>query len=131
MCRRRRSSLFRYACDVIRPADRAYCHGLRTLLERDLKWVSLEPSAEALWASVRSSANRLLTSEWQQGLIRGLTRDEAFYVRCGRETMTAEDIANGRVIVDIGISIGNPVSTYTMQLVLQAQPTTAAAHSRN
>lgn len=84
--------------------------------------MSLEPSGEPLWRSVRSAVNRLLTTEWQQGLIEGATRDDAFYVRCGRETMTAEDIATGRVIVDIGISVGAPRSIYTIQLVLRARP---------
>lgn len=89
-------------------------------MERDLRWVALEPSGETLWQNVRAAVTRLLTSEWQQGLIEGATREQAFYVRCGRETMTAEDIATGRVVLDIGISVGASASMYTMQVILQA-----------
>lgn len=106
---------------MIRPADREYCQGLRKMLARELRWVELEPSAEPLWARIRATVSRCLTHEWQQGLIEGATPDEAVYVRCGRETMTAEDVDNGRVVVDIGIGFGMPRTTFTMQLVLQAR----------
>ena len=38
----------------------------------------------------------------------GSTPEEAFYVKCDRETMTQDDIDNGRLICEIGVSPVKP-----------------------
>ncbi len=38
----------------------------------------------------------------------GITREEAFFVKCDRTTMTQDDIDNGRLIVMIGVAPVKP-----------------------
>jgi uncharacterized protein len=41
---------------------------------------------------------------FRQGALQGRTTDEAYFVRCGRDTMTQDDIDNGRLNLVIGIA---------------------------
>src|SRR5262249_16498549 len=49
-----------------------------------------------------------LTTVWRSGALQGLTADEAFFVRSGRDTMTQDDIDNGRLICEIGTAPVKP-----------------------
>ena len=41
-------------------------------------------------------------------MLQGATKEEAFFVRCDRTTMTQDDIDNGRLICMIGIAPVKP-----------------------
>ena len=77
---------------------------VRTALVRGLAWTVYESNDEALWTRVRDTASGLLLSYWRDGELRGSEPREAFYVRCGRDTMTQQDIDSGRLIVEVGIA---------------------------
>jgi phage tail sheath protein FI len=47
-------------------------------------------------------------SVWRDGALMSATQKEAFFVKCDRTTMTQDDIANGRLICNIGIAPGKP-----------------------
>jgi phage tail sheath protein FI len=50
-----------------------------------------------------------LTLQWRQGALAGATTKDAFYVKVGLgETMTALDILEGRLIVEIGMAAVRP-----------------------
>jgi phage tail sheath protein FI len=38
----------------------------------------------------------------------GATPEQAFFVRCDRSTMTEADLANGRVVCEIGVALLKP-----------------------
>jgi len=42
------------------------------------------------------------------GALLGSTPDEAFFVRCDATTMTVEDLANGRLICEVGVAPVRP-----------------------
>ena len=77
---------------------------VRAALVRGLAWAVAERNDEALWAQVRETAVNLLTSYWREGEFQGARAGEAFFVRCGRETMTQQDVEAGRLIVEVGIA---------------------------
>src|ERR1017187_1958196 len=77
---------------------------VRAALVRGLSWTVYEANAEPLWARVRDMATNLLNSYWRAGELVGGKSEEAFFVRCGRDTMTQHDIDNGRLIVEVGIA---------------------------
>ena len=60
-------------------------------------WVVFEPNDDALWAKIRRTISAFLVNEWRKGALFGLTPDEAFYVKCDRETNPAEGIDAGQV----------------------------------
>ena len=69
-------------------------------IDEATQWVVFEPNDEPLWARVRQSVTRFLTTQWRIGALQGATADEAFFVACDRSTMTQDDIDNGRLICD-------------------------------
>jgi phage tail sheath protein FI len=77
-------------------------------IEEATQWVVFEPNDEPLWARVRRSVGDFLTRLWMDGMLQGRTKEEAFYVRCDRTTMTQADIDNGRLIMLIGIAPVKP-----------------------
>jgi len=77
-------------------------------IDRGTQWVVFEPNDEPLWQRVKRVITAFLTQVWRDGALMGRTREEAFYVKCDRTTMTQNDIDNGRLIVQVGIAPVKP-----------------------
>lgn len=107
---------------MIRPVDRQYCRDLAATLSYKLQWTVYEANEPDLWNQVSTAVSNHLNGEWRQGSIDGMTEDRAYYVRCGRDTMTLDDITRGRLIVDAGAAFGDPPEFITFQVVLQVRP---------
>jgi phage tail sheath protein FI len=77
-------------------------------LEESIKagtnWVVFEPNDERLWARVQRTIDAFLTRVWRGGALMGASPAEAFYIDISRNTMTQDDIDNGRLICVIGVA---------------------------
>src|SRR5262249_44958149 len=61
-----------------------------------------EPNDANTWIRVKAMIENFLLVQWRQGALAGAKPEDAFYVRVGLgETMTAQDILEGRMHVDI------------------------------
>lgn len=89
---------------------------IRATLVSGLSWAVFAPNDEATWKSVCDSATILLDSFWRRGQLVGRTRDEAFYVGCGPETMTQQDIDEGRLIVVVGVATVAPAEFVVLRI---------------
>lgn len=87
---------------------RRYFNYVEASIDRGTQWVVFEPNGERLWARVRASVTDFLYNEWRNGALLGSTPKDAFFVRCDRSTMTENDLENGRLICEIGISVLKP-----------------------
>ncbi len=68
-----------------------------------------EPNDANTWVKVRAMIENFLILQWRAGALAGATPDDAFYVRIGLgQTMTAQDILNGYMIVEIGMAVVRP-----------------------
>lgn len=68
-----------------------------------------EPNNANTWVSVKTMIENYLTLKWRDGALMGATTREAFYVKAGLgETMTAQDLLEGRLIVEIGMAVIRP-----------------------
>lgn len=72
------------------------------------QWVVFEPNDPKLWARVKQTVTLFLRSQWREGALFGDKEEDAFTVAVGRETMTEDDILNGRLIIQIGIAPVRP-----------------------
>jgi phage tail sheath protein FI len=77
-------------------------------IDEGTQWVVFEPNDETTWARVRQSVGNFLLTVWRNGALRGLTQEEAFFVRCDRTTMTEAEIDAGMLICEIGIAPVKP-----------------------
>ncbi|BCJ56890.1 phage tail sheath family protein [Micromonospora endophytica] len=80
------------------------------------QWVVFEPNDDMLWARIRRTVSAFLVNEWRRGALFGLTPDEAFFVKCDRETNPAESIDAGQVICQIGVAPVKPAEFVIFQL---------------
>lgn len=68
-----------------------------------------EPNDANTWVKVRGMIENFLTLQWRAGALAGAKPDQAFYVRVGLgQTMTPQDILEGRMIVEIGMAVVRP-----------------------
>ncbi|WP_139999753.1 phage tail sheath family protein [Paenibacillus paridis] len=71
-------------------------------------WVVFEPNDERLWARVHRTIDAFLTRVWRGGALQGSSPSEAFYIDISSNTMTQDDIDNGRLICMVGIAPVKP-----------------------
>lgn len=67
------------------------------------------PNNAATWARVKGMIENFLTNQWRLGALAGATPEDAFFVRVGLgTTMTAQDVLEGRMNVEIGMAVVRP-----------------------
>ena len=71
-------------------------------------WVVFEPNNSSLWARVQMAVSAFLENMFRAGMFSGETPAEAFFVDIGPNTMSRDDIMNGRLICEIGIAPSRP-----------------------
>lgn len=68
-----------------------------------------EPNDANTWVKVRAMIENFLSLQWRAGALAGAKQEQAFYVRVGLgQTMTAQDILNGYMHVEIGMAVVRP-----------------------
>jgi phage tail sheath protein FI len=68
-----------------------------------------EPNDANTWVRVRAMIENFLTLLWRDGALAGTKPEQAFYVKVGlNQTMTAIDILEGRMIIEIGMAAVRP-----------------------
>ena len=68
-----------------------------------------EPNDDNTWTKVRAMIDNFLTLQWRAGALQGAKPEQSFYVKVGlNETMTALDILEGRMIIEIGMAVVRP-----------------------
>jgi len=68
-----------------------------------------EPNDANTWAKVRAMIENFLLLQWRAGALAGAVPEHAFFVKVGLgATMTALDILEGRLIVEIGMAVVRP-----------------------
>lgn len=73
------------------------------------EFVVFEPNDRNTWVRVRAMIENYLTGLWRQGALAGAKPEDAFFVNVGLgETMTSQDILEGRMIVEIGVAAVRP-----------------------
>jgi phage tail sheath protein FI len=78
-------------------------------IKKSTYWAVFEPNDANTWVKVRGMIENYLTQKWREGALAGATTKEAFFVRCGLGvTMSAQDILEGRMNVEIGMAVVRP-----------------------
>ena len=72
------------------------------------RWVVFEPNNASLWSRVQMTVASFLENMFRAGMLAGETPAEAFFVDIGPNTMSRDDIMNGRLICEIGVAPVRP-----------------------
>lgn len=75
-------------------------------VKKSTYWAVFESNDANTWIKVKSMIENYLTQKWREGALDGAKPDQAFYVKVGLgTTMTAQDILEGRMNVEIGMKV--------------------------
>jgi phage tail sheath protein FI len=85
-------------------------------LFRALKWVVFEPNDEPLWAEIRLNVGAFMQNLFRQGAFQGKTPQEAYFVKCDKETTTQNDINLGIVNIAVGFAPLKPAEFVVIQI---------------
>lgn len=77
-------------------------------IKANTNWAVFEPNDEVLWVRVKRTIEVFLTGMWRGGSLAGSSPEEAFFVNIGHDTMSQDDIDNGRLICVIGVAPVKP-----------------------
>jgi hypothetical protein len=78
-------------------------------VKKATEFVVFEPNNANTWIRVKTMIGNFLTGLWRDGALAGAKPDDAFYVKVGLgETMTAQDILEGVMNVEIGMAAVRP-----------------------
>lgn len=77
-----------------------------------------EPNDANTWVKVRAMIENFLTLQWRAGALQGSKPEQAFFVRVGLgQTMTPDDVLNGRLIVEIGMAVVRPAEFIVLRFM--------------
>ncbi len=85
-------------------------------LYRGTQWVVFEPNDEPLWAQIRLNIGAFMHNLFRQGAFKGKTPQEAYFVKCDKETTTQDDINRGIVNIVVGFAPLKPAEFVVIKI---------------
>jgi len=85
-------------------------------LFRGTKWVVFEPNDEPLWGQIRLNVGVFMNGLFRQGAFQGSTPQEAYFVKCDKETTTQADRNLGIVNIVVGFAPLKPAEFVVMTI---------------
>lgn len=78
-------------------------------IKKGSEWVVFEPNDANTWVRVKAMIESFLIKQWRAGALAGAKPEHAFFVKVGLGvTMTALDILEGRMNIEIGMAVVRP-----------------------
>lgn len=78
-------------------------------IKKGSEWVVFEPNDANSWIRVKAMIENFLIKQWRAGALAGAKPEHAFFVKVGLGiTMTALDILEGRMNIEIGMAVVRP-----------------------
>jgi Bacteriophage tail sheath protein len=78
-------------------------------VKKSTAWAVFEPNDANTWVKVRGIIENYLIDKWREGALAGPAPKDAFFVKCGLSmTMSAADVQEGRMNVEIGMAVLRP-----------------------
>jgi len=91
-------------------------------IKKATEFVVFEPNDANTWLRVKGLITSFLTNLWRDGALVGATTDQAFFVQVGlNETMSAQDILEGKMIVRVGLAASRPAEFIILQFMHKLQ----------
>jgi hypothetical protein len=90
------------------PVRRLYIY-IEESVKKATEFVVFEPNDANTWLRVKTMIENFLTTLWRDGALAGAKTEDAFFVKVGLGvTMTALDILEGRMNIEIGMAAVRP-----------------------
>lgn len=93
---------------------------LEVSIYEGIQWAVFEPNDEPLWSLLRLNINAFMMNLFRSGAFQGSTPDEAFFVKCDKETTTQTEIDLGKVIILVGFAPLKPAEFVIVRISQKA-----------
>ena len=101
---------------------RRFANLVQESVKKSIMWAVFEPNNAVTWTKLRAEIDNYLMSKWREGALQGAKPDQAFFVKVGLgQTMTAQDIQDGNLIVEIGMSAVRPAEFIILRFSIKCQ----------
>ena len=91
-------------------------------VQKSTLWAVFSPNDGNTWIKIRSQIENFLNNLWRAGALAGSTPESSYYVKVGLNvTMTAEDIMNGLLIVEVGVAAIRPAEFIILRFAHKVQ----------
>jgi len=98
------------------PIRRLISH-VEAAISAGLAQLVFEPNTAQTWARAQHRIEQLLTWLWRQGALQGRKPEQAFFVHIGLgKSMTETDIANGQMVIRLGMAAIRPAEFIVLSL---------------
>lgn len=94
---------------------------LEESIKANTSWAVFEPNDTFLWTRVNSTISSFLRDMWRAGALVGESEAQAYFVNVGRDTMSQNDILNGRLICEIGVAPSRPAEFVIFRITQMMQ----------
>ncbi|MDB5202693.1 MAG: phage tail protein [Ferruginibacter sp.] len=99
---------------------RRFANMIEVSVKKALLIFCFEPNGAATWVKIKAMIENFLILQWRNGALMGATPREAFFVKTGLgETMTINDINEGRLVVEIGLAATRPAEFIILKFTQQ------------
>ncbi len=103
---------------------RLYFNMVRESVKKALGIYAFEPNDANTWTKARALIENFFITQWHAGALAGAVPREVFFVRVGLgQTMTATDINEGRMIVEMGMSLVRPAEFTILKITQEIKNT--------
>lgn len=106
--------------------EKRYVNVNRTILmikqsiENTLPQFVFEPNEVNTWVSIKVAVSNFLTNLWREGALIGAKAEQSFFVKMGPgETMTSQDILEGKGILMIGLALVKPAEFQVLKIEMK------------
>jgi uncharacterized protein len=87
-------------------------------IKKSIQWAVFEPNTITTWVKAQSMIENYLFLKWRDGALAGTKPEQAFYVNVGLgTTMTATDILEGKMIIEIGMAVARPAEFIVLKFI--------------
>ncbi len=91
---------------------------IESTIRKSVRNFSLESNNAKTWVEIQLLVENYLMSLWYKGVLQGADPDRAYFVKIGiGETMTKEDLREGRMVMEVGVAPVIPSEFLTMRIV--------------
>jgi len=77
---------------------------IESSIQQGTTWAVFEPNDEPLWAKIRQSVETFMQTLFWRGAFQGTKAQDAYFVKCGRDTTTTADQMAGIVRILVGFA---------------------------
>ena len=95
---------------------------VETSISSSLQSAAFEPNGPALWTRVNSEVTEFLSGLFRRGELKGDRASQAYFVRCGVDTMTESDVENGDLNIVVGFAPLKPAEFVIVAIAAMAGP---------